>query len=85
MSKWIVLFALLVVSNSSQAQDTCETKCNQDASDCLKVCVGDPKSAAKKESAGRMMECLKSCDLKAKPCREACVPNKKPPAPSQQP
>ncbi len=72
--RFVSLPFLLValISRAAFAQDACETKCNQASSECLKQCVGETKDAAKKESAGKMMECLKVCDEKAKPCREAC-------------
>jgi hypothetical protein len=75
----VALVVLALAHGVAFAQDACETKCNQASSECLKQCVGESKDAAKKESAGKMMECLKVCDEKAKPCREACRQPAQPP------
>ena len=69
----IVLAACLLGARTSEAQSTCDTSCNQIASECLKKCTGDSKDAARPESAQRLINCLKDCDAKVKPCRDACV------------
>ncbi len=61
-----------LVASAALAQSSCETQCNQQASACMKACTGDTKEAAKKENAGKLMECLKSCEAQARPCREGC-------------
>ena len=66
----VTLFVTLAATVA--AQSPCEAKCNQQASDCLKVCAGDPKDASKPDQARRLMDCLKTCELQVKPCREGC-------------
>ncbi len=69
----IVLFAALAfLPLVAFAQDACETKCNQQASECLKACVGDAREAAKPENAQKMMACLQKCEKETAPCRQQC-------------
>lgn len=68
----LALLTLALYAALATAQSPCEAKCNQQASDCLKRCVGDPKDASKPEQAKRLMECLKTCEAEVKPCRDAC-------------
>lgn len=64
---------LLLWSTLTLAQDsTCESKCNQAGSDCLKACSGDPKDVNKPGASKKMMDCLKKCEKETKPCRDAC-------------
>lgn len=67
-----LLLLTLFVPLLAGAQSPCEAKCNQQASDCLKQCAGDPKDASKPDQAKRLMECLKTCEAQVKPCRDAC-------------
>ncbi|MER2559759.1 MAG: hypothetical protein ABTQ32_03510 [Myxococcaceae bacterium] len=67
-----LLLLTLFVPLLASAQSPCEAKCNQQASDCLKRCAGDPKDASKPDQAKRLMECLKTCEVEVKPCRETC-------------
>lgn len=67
-----LLLVTVVVAGFAAAQSPCEAKCNQQASDCLKQCAGDPKDASKPDQAKRLMECLKTCEAQVKPCRETC-------------
>lgn len=66
------LLITVAVSSFAWAQSPCESKCNQQASECLKRCAGDPKDASKPDQAKRMMECLQKCDAETRPCRDAC-------------
>jgi hypothetical protein len=66
---WVVV---AVTSFSALAQSPCESKCNQQASECLKACSGDPKEASKPDHAQKLLACLSQCDVQAKPCRESC-------------
>lgn len=68
----LVLAAVVLSGLGAQAQDACETRCNQAAAECLKACAGDTRQASRPESAQRMMGCLKACDAKAVPCRAEC-------------
>lgn len=67
-----LLLLSLYVPLLAVAQSPCEAKCNQQASDCLKQCAGDPKDASKPDQAKRLMECLKTCEVEVKPCRDTC-------------
>jgi hypothetical protein len=68
------LFTLLVLLGSglSQAQDACETRCNQLASECLKTCAGENKETNKPAQGAKLLACLKACEEKAGPCRAEC-------------
>jgi hypothetical protein len=68
----LAFLSSLVFSLLAGAQSPCEAKCNQQASDCLKQCAGDPKDASKPDQAKRLMECLKTCEVEVKPCRDTC-------------
>ena len=74
MRRAVVLISLLAVPALTLAQDatTCEAKCNQQASECLKACSGDPKDANKPGQAQKMMQCLQKCEKETQPCRDAC-------------
>ena len=64
---------ILQLAAPAFAEDaTCESKCNQQASECLKVCSGDPKDANKPGQAQKMMACLTKCEKETQPCRDAC-------------
>jgi hypothetical protein len=68
----LALVTLALCAALAAAQSPCEAKCNQQASDCLKRCAGDPKDASKPDQAKRLMECLKTCEAEVKPCRDSC-------------
>ncbi|MBE2249864.1 MAG: hypothetical protein IAE78_09965 [Myxococcus sp.] len=70
--KRLLITSLVALAASVAAQSPCEAKCNQQASDCLKACAGDPKDASKPDQAKRLMECLKTCEAQVRPCREGC-------------
>lgn len=65
---------LLILLLTAQAPSTppCEVACNQQASQCLKACTGDPKDAQKPENAEPLMRCLNQCEAKTKTCKAAC-------------
>ncbi len=77
-SFWLVVFTLLGPA-VAEAQDACESKCNQASAECLRTCVAKPTNTPKdsKEQSAKMMQCLNICEAQAKPCREACHPPKK--------
>ncbi len=67
------IFFFVVAATFSFAQPSpCNTKCNLQASDCMKGCVGDPKDAQRPEKANRMMQCLKSCEDTNRQCKASC-------------
>ncbi|MCU0696642.1 MAG: hypothetical protein MUC96_08950 [Myxococcaceae bacterium] len=66
----LLLLSLLTVP--ATAQSPCESRCNQQSSECLRRCSGDPKDASKPENAKKLMACLQQCEAEVKPCREAC-------------
>lgn len=72
MRRLLLTTCLALFGGSALAQSPCDARCNQQASDCLKACAGDPKDASKPDQAKRLMECLKTCEVEVKPCREAC-------------
>ena len=73
MRRSLLLISLLVFPALVLGQDaTCESKCNQQASECLKACAGDPKDANKPGQAQKMMQCLQKCEKETQPCKDAC-------------
>ncbi|MEW5742511.1 MAG: hypothetical protein AB1938_26575 [Myxococcota bacterium] len=66
------LVAAFLFTAQASAQDACEAKCNQQASECLKACTGDPKDAQKPGASQRLMECVKQCEAKTVACKGAC-------------
>jgi hypothetical protein len=63
---------LCVLGGVASAQTECESRCNQQASECLKVCTGDPKDAQKVDERERLVKCLAKCEAKSKPCKSQC-------------
>jgi hypothetical protein len=63
---------LLLTPWPTVAQSPCESRCNQQASECLRRCAGDSKEASKPENAKKLMACIQQCEAEVKPCREAC-------------
>jgi hypothetical protein len=73
MTPLAVLISLrLLAAPAPPPPDACETRCNHEASECLKTCAGDPKEASRPDHAQKMVACLNECQARAKPCREAC-------------
>lgn len=68
----------VLISLSTWAQSQCESKCNQQASDCMKVCAGDPKDAQRPEQGKHLMQCINSCQQQTKQCKESCPRPPKP-------
>jgi hypothetical protein len=62
----VVLAAFVAVSEDK----ACESKCNQEGSDCLKACSQPKEGAA---DAKLMMHCLKHCEVKTKACKQECA------------
>jgi len=63
---------LLLTASSVAAQSACDAKCNQQASECLKACTGDPKDAQKPGESQRLMECIKQCEARTTACKQGC-------------
>ncbi|GMU60581.1 MAG: hypothetical protein AMXMBFR34_23440 [Myxococcaceae bacterium] len=75
--RWALAVAVaMFTALPARAQETCEVRCNQQASECLKACTGDPKDAQKPEASQRLLECIKQCEAKTKACKGACGPKK---------
>jgi hypothetical protein len=72
MLRALLLFAVVVLASPAVAQSTCDTKCNQQASECLKVCTGEPKDAQKPGESQRLMDCIKQCEAKTATCKAGC-------------
>lgn len=66
------MLAVLLFTARAGAQDACEAKCNQQASECLKACTGDPKDAQKPGASQRLMDCVKQCEARTVACKGAC-------------
>jgi hypothetical protein len=72
MLRPLAFLMLVFTATPAAAQGACEAKCNQQASECLKGCTGDPKDAQKPEATDKLMACLKQCEAKTLACKEAC-------------
>ncbi len=73
--RFVLLFSLLAATLAVAQQgpgQQCQTKCNVQASDCMKTCIGDPKDAQRPESMNRLMNCMKSCESQNNQCKEGC-------------
>lgn len=70
----LALTVVVVATPAPAAQNACEVRCNQQASECLKACTGDPRDAQKPEEAGRLVSCLKACEARTTACKAACQP-----------
>jgi hypothetical protein len=70
--RFLVIAVLLVAPPWASAQSPCESRCNQQSSECLRRCAGEPKEASKPENAKKLMSCLQQCEAEVKPCRDAC-------------
>lgn len=72
MVRALIAGIVLISSGFAFAQSACETKCNQQASECIKSCAGDPKDAQKPEASQRLMQCLNQCEAQTKQCKAGC-------------
>ncbi|MEW6432219.1 MAG: hypothetical protein AB1730_11995 [Myxococcota bacterium] len=72
MLRSLALLSLVLGASPAAAQSVCEAKCNQQASECLKRCTGDPKDAQKPEAGQKLMDCLRQCEAKTLACKDAC-------------
>lgn len=72
MLRSFALLLLVFTATPAAAQNACEAKCNQQASECLKSCTGDPKDAQKPEASEKLMACIKACEAKTLTCKDAC-------------
>jgi hypothetical protein len=72
MPRALLLLAFVLTASPAGAQNTCDAKCNQQASECLKVCTGEPKDAQKPGDSQRLMECVKQCEAKTTACKAGC-------------
>ncbi len=73
--RFALLFAVLAAPlglAQSQQPSQCQTKCNLNASECMKACVGDPKDAQRPETANRIVNCMKSCEAQNNSCKTTC-------------
>lgn len=68
---WLAL-AVLALPAAAHAQDACATHCNQQHSECLRACQGDPRDTGKPGQKERMAGCLRQCQATAAPCRAQC-------------
>lgn len=67
----ISLLTLLSVGAFAQGSP-CDSRCNVQASECLKACTGEPKDAQKPGESGRLMQCLAQCERTTQECKQAC-------------
>jgi hypothetical protein len=73
MRKRLLLLTLsLAAGANAQAPTTCATKCNTQASECMKACIGDPKDAQQPDRAKHLMTCMKSCEEANRVCKAGC-------------
>ncbi len=70
----LVFFVAVVASFTFAQTSPCATKCNLQASECMKTCTGDPKDAQRPEKAQKLMGCLKTCEEQNRQCKTACSP-----------
>lgn len=69
----ISLLALLPCVALAQASP-CDSRCNQQASECIKACTGDPKDAQRPGESKRLMQCLAQCERQTRECKQGCQP-----------
>jgi len=68
-----LFFAVAATFALAQVQPTpCTTRCNVQASDCMKACVGEPKDAQRPEKAQHLMSCMKTCEDQNRQCKASC-------------
>jgi hypothetical protein len=72
MLRSLALLGFVLIASPAAAQNTCDAKCNQQASECLKACTGDPKDAQKPGESQRLMDCIKQCEAKTTACKAGC-------------
>lgn len=68
----VMLAASLSFADQHQHGENCQTKCNVQASDCMKACTIDPKDAQRPELVNKMMNCLKACQSRMEGCKSTC-------------
>lgn len=67
----ISLFALLASVALAQTSP-CDSRCNQQASECIKACTGEPKDAQRPGESKRLMQCLAQCEQQTRACKQGC-------------
>ncbi len=70
-----VLLSILVVATFSVAQQPspqCSTKCNTQASDCMKTCATTTKELPSNQRGSAMIQCVKTCEDANKQCKASC-------------
>lgn len=67
-----MLLALFASSVVFAQQTPCQSKCNVQASECMKTCMGDPKEASKPEKGQHLQGCLKQCEAQNQQCKKDC-------------
>jgi hypothetical protein len=72
----LALLISLASSLSFAQQAPCQSRCNQQAGECLKACMGDAKDASKPERAQHLQDCLKTCEAQNQQCKKDCAPAK---------
>jgi hypothetical protein len=72
----LALLAFVLSSAAFAQQSPCHSRCNVQAGECLKTCMGDPKDASKPEKAQHLQECLKQCEAQNQACKSGCSAQK---------
>lgn len=68
----LMLAASFSFAADQHSPEACQTKCNVQASDCMKACSIDPKQAQRPEVVNKMMSCLKGCQTRNDSCKVTC-------------
>lgn len=70
-----VLLLVAVVATFSLAQapaPQCATRCNTQASDCMKACANTTRELPSNERGAAMVKCVKSCEDANRQCKASC-------------
>ena len=70
MVRAVVVVAGLVLAQQQPRE--CATKCNTQASECMKSCAQTTRELPKAERGAAMLTCVKGCETQNAQCKQTC-------------
>jgi hypothetical protein len=72
MQMMTLLLAALLLGQAERPPPPCELRCNQQGSECLKACTGEPRDAQKPDQGQSLIRCLQGCEQRTRACKQVC-------------
>jgi coenzyme F420-reducing hydrogenase gamma subunit len=74
-----LLLTAVLLGQAERPPSTCDARCHQQGSECLKSCSGDPKDAQRPDQGQHLMRCLQGCEQRTRACKQQCPRKDAPP------